>query len=109
MSLIYVTCESCQLNYNFEGEYTCECDCGRFFCTEKCGIISNYKPYDENDEDTYTPNRVNKDLSITCAICRHEKFNDFVLFEALMRHYNLTKSQVIEIWKNQKDVKYGEF
>jgi hypothetical protein len=122
MGVDYLKCDGCDNGYRDDSEYCCSCDCGSSFCRLGCGKLENYfNPYllDENNgrrievnEDENSPrweewdngNYVIDDKTpITCVICRKESHNDYVLLQALLKHFNLTKAQAVKIYKGQKD------
>ncbi|CAB4196575.1 hypothetical protein UFOVP1290_95 [uncultured Caudovirales phage] len=104
MGVDYCSCNKCGIGFRNDSDYCRWCECGNRFCSMKCAKLKNYQEdEDEDDEDDEYSNRIDKDLDITCCICRNEIYNDYILFQALMAEYNLTRDQVIEIWKKQNN------
>lgn len=115
MGVDYYQCDGCDNGYRDDSEYACFCDCGSKFCNSVCGKLQNYYSFedlerqkvDENDprweELENGLNHIDKDKPITCCICRKEKYNHYVLFHALLRHYNITEEDAFEIYKKQED------
>lgn len=98
MGADYYTCQNCNVGYRDDDNYCCYCECGGNFCTKNCGKLENYNH--KYDDDSY---RIDKNNPITCVLCRKEKYTDYILLQSIYKHYNLTKEDVINIWKNQKE------
>lgn len=106
----YSTCDACNIDYRDDNDFVCHCDCGSHFCNKDCGKLENYlDPLSLQNLEEGDPlyiNYINEDYhindkAITCIICRHEVFDNDSLLDALMKHFNLNKDQVIEIWKGK--------
>lgn len=119
MGVDHYSCDGCSCGYPDDSDYICSCDCGSGFCSFQCGKLENYfnpwNPYfqkkgpaiedddprhDKWEEGDYS---IDKNKPITCAVCRKEKENDWVLLCALLRYYKITREEAIEIWKKQED------
>jgi hypothetical protein len=91
MSNDFIVCAICGEarpgHYEF---YTCEL-CSNVFCSWDCSEL--YSTLNEDGE----PN----DDIMDCCICRKDKANDYILLEALLRHFNLTREQALEIWQKE--------
>ena len=99
MGVDYYTCASCTIGFRDDSELAVHCDCGNQFCSIKCGLVDNYGEWDE-DRESY---KIDDSKDVTCVICRKEKFTDYVLLEALLKHFNITREQAEEISRNQED------
>ena len=88
MGVDFYTCSSCSFIFPDCGEYyTCN-QCEKCFCDSKCArskLVSN-------DNEDYS----------NCLFCRKEDANDSILCEVMMKHFNVTREQVLEIWRNQE-------
>lgn len=115
MGADYYKCDSCTCTICLGNDGECNCECETTYCTATCGKLKNYKDWDDDSEDDWDKvnyaeskrhlgYRVNKDLPVTCSLCRREKYNDVILFDALMKHCKLTKAQVVKIWKKQQKI-----
>jgi len=109
MGADYYTCDSCNMGYRDDSDFACNCDCGSNFCHKDCGKLENFT-YEYDDPDCPTgedyvegSHHVDEDLPITCTICRKEVATDYILLEVLLRKCNLTREQVMEMWKAEKD------
>ena len=80
-SEISFTC-ICGEYFSHEMSYVCK-SCGQHYCCEKCG---NFK-YEE---------------SISCSFCRKENTSNDYLFEVLLKYFNITRENAIDIWRNQE-------
>ncbi len=94
MGVDYFTCAICGYNFPDCGEFV-SCDCGEHFCSWDCGR-TDYTIYNEKGEPTEEDGD-----KCTCVICRKEDANNDILFEALLKHFNLTREQALEIWEKQ--------
>ena len=116
MGVDYLQCDGCSSGFRDDDDYSVYCDCGSTFCTKNCGKLDNYYTYrdlqkqpDVKEDDPRWEeldnghNHIDKSKPITCCICRKEKYNHYVLLQALLQHYNLTEADAFEIYKNQKD------
>lgn len=119
MGVDYLQCSGCDRGYRDDSEYCATCDCGSSFCHKECGALENYYSFDDLEKDDpkgekpdydqlYDDlengyNAKDKTKPITCCICRKERSNHYVLFQALLQHYNITEADAFEIYKNQKD------
>lgn len=99
MGVSYYSCSGCDWGYRDDSEYVCTCDCGSSFHSRDCGKLQNYCDWNEETES----HRIDDYKDITCKICRKETENDYVLLRALLKHYNLTREQAFQIYKNQKE------
>lgn len=98
MGVDYYSCAGCSFGFRDDDERVSYCECGNHFCNSECGKLQNYGDWNEETES----HRVYDDLDITCKICRKETANDYVLFEALLAHYSITREDAFEIYKKQK-------
>jgi hypothetical protein len=111
MGVSYFTCDGCNICYRDDSDFACYCDCGSNFCNKDCGKLSNYLDpicYQDLDEDNpkyqdYIDEdcHINKDKQITCVICRNELYTNNTLLDSLIKHFNIIKDQVIDIWKGK--------
>lgn len=111
MGVSYFTCDGCNIGYRDDSDFACYCDCGSNFCNKDCGKLDNYlDPSSYQDLDEEDPlyqdyidgdYHINKDKQITCVICRNESYTNSTLLDSLMKHFNITKEQVIDIWKGK--------
>lgn len=98
MSIDYYSCAICGHNFPDCGDYvSCE-HCFNHFCSKKCAKMA----YAELDEEADIDNNEEEEYP-HCCICRKEAANDYILLEALLRHFNLTREQALEIWQKQPD------
>ena len=89
MGVEFYVCANCTETFPDCGEYYfCE-ECANHFCSRKC---ADPKPMDEDDEDLRN-----------CCICRKEEANDYILLNALLRHYKITRKDAMKIWQEQDD------
>lgn len=109
MGVDYLQCNGCQTGYRDDSDYACYCDCGNSFCSKECGKLDNYEVLDEIDEDDpryqdYVDGEchIDKSKPITCVVCRYESYTDYVLLEAVIKHFNITKEIAINIWRAEK-------
>ena len=94
MGVDFYTCAICEYNFPDCGDYvTCE-ECYNHFCSDECASL---KPIQTSDEEEF-----NEDLT-SCCLCRKEVANDYILLGVLLRHYNLTKEQVLDLWRQEKN------
>lgn len=91
MSVDYYSCAICDHNFPDCGDYYYCDECGNHFCSRDCAKL---ELLDEDDEGNETNN---------CCICRKEEANDYILLEALLTHYNLTREDALKIWQEEKD------
>lgn len=105
MGVDYYQCQSCDRGYRDDSDYATYCDCGANFCNKKCGKVTNLKEQDDYTEADHESGdyRIDKTLSTTCVLCRKEQVTDYILLNALLKHYTLTREQVIDIYMNQVD------
>lgn len=89
---VYYDCVICGATCHCDSEDLIVCDCGSCFCSKNCGQPYNY---DENDPKT-------DDNKVTCVICRHEQHTTYALLEAVLKHFNITEAQAINIWRMEK-------
>lgn len=96
MGVDFYTCAKCERNFPDCGNYySCE-ECSNVFCSDKC---ANPEPfYDPLDED----GGGEEIERYTCCICRKEDANDYILLNALLRHFKLTREQALKIWQEEK-------
>jgi hypothetical protein len=107
MGVDYYQCAKCTVGFRDDNEYCAWCECGNCFCSVKCGKLENYaEEYVEHEsdenKDVHIGDRVDPNKPTTCVICRNEAYTDHTLLEAVMKHFNLTKDQVVNIWRKQK-------
>ena len=94
MGVDFYTRAICEYNFPDCGDYvTCE-ECYNHFCSDECASL---KPIQTSDEEEF-----NEDLT-SCCLCRKEVANDYILLGVLLRHYNLTKEQVLDLWRQEKN------
>jgi len=93
MSVDFFDCDVC-------GESTCECgyyvscDCGRKWCSDECAESDRYINEEENeDSDVYS----------SCKYCREEDFEDDVLLEYALEKLELTRKQLLEMYKSEAE------
>jgi hypothetical protein len=118
MGVDYLKCDGCDSGYRDDSEYCCSCDCGNSFCGISCGKFENYfnpfllnekngrrqeiddsdPRYDDWENGIYG---VDKEKPITCVLCRKEKANDWLLLEAILRHYKITREDAMKIYKEE--------
>lgn len=106
MGVSHYECDGCSCGFRDDDEYCAWCECGNKFCSIKCGKVENYlEEYQEHETDEnldrYRGDRIDNDKPITCKVCRKENHTDYVLYQALLKHYNLTEEDAIKIWKEQ--------
>ncbi len=90
MGVDFIPCAACGETFPDCGDfYPCE-ECGNCFCSRECAKMELI------DEDT-EGNEISN-----CCICRKERGNDYVLLEALLRHFKLTREQALKIWQDEK-------
>ena len=96
MSISYYRCSGCNSTYREdEGD---RCDCDYKFCDAECGVLHNYGEWN-NDTESH---RIDDDEDISCKICRMEYASNNTLFETLLKHFNITRKQAFDIYKDQK-------
>jgi hypothetical protein len=110
MGVDYYQCAGCTTGYRDDSDYACYCDCGNNFCHQDCGELDNFTyEYDEGEDKDGEPTgqgngyAVEKGKPITCVICRHEKYTDYTLLEAVIKHFNITKEIAINIWRIESE------
>lgn len=99
MGVDYFECDNCSLGFRDDSDYCVWCECGAKFHSKECGKLDNYGEWND-DEQT---NRIDLDKDITCVCCRKEHATDYMLLQALLEHYHITRAQAVAIWKKQKD------
>lgn len=105
MGIDYYTCTKCERNFpDCIDFYTCE-ECENLFCSRKCADLKiielndsedNIDDEDELDNEEYYEDKYN------CCICRKEEANDYILLNALLRYYNITRDDAMKIWREEK-------
>jgi putative heme degradation protein len=98
MGVDYYQCANCNRGFRDDSEYCAYCECGNCFCSKECGKLENYGDWSEED-DTH---RIDLEADITCVICRHEAYTDYTLLESLLKHFNITREQAVNIWRAEK-------
>ena len=85
MSVDFYACDNCGKTFPDCGRYyTCNCDCGRHWCSLECAEEEGYEIGEDKDEEDNT----------TCSFCRNESFEDCELLKFLLKKYKLTYTQV---------------
>lgn len=105
MSADYYQCARCEAGGDYSDDYNIACECGNVFCTIRCGKLDNAEPEfrrDSNGVEHYQGDRIDESRPVTCVVCRYEHHTDYVLLQALIKHFNLTQEQVINIWRLEK-------
>lgn len=89
MGVDYYQCQSCKLGYRDDSDYATYCDCGGNFCSKECGKVTNLKEQNDYTENDYESGdfRIDKTLDVTCVLCRKEQITDYILLNALLKHY----------------------
>ena len=111
MSMDYDDCAVCGHTICLgNDDYAAYCECGNNFCSVKCGKVENYHLWKDGDDedqryDEWQNGSYRDDLSkeVSCVICRNEKYTEYTLFQAVLKHFDITREQAIEIWRSQKD------
>lgn len=123
MSVEFLTCNNCGVNFPDCGEFVyCE-KCGTSWCTYKCAEEQGYEEehcelgctiYDgdlyedenskncihENDED-FTCYDCDKYHEESCGFCRHENYEDSVLLNKAMELLNCDRQFLIDKINNK--------
>lgn len=95
MSISYYTCAVCDYNFPDCADDIVWCDCGNHFCSDDCAKMIDVNAPDDDDEEY----EEDWEENLQCCICRKEEANDGLLFEALLRHYNITREDALKIWQ----------
>jgi hypothetical protein len=98
MGVDYYQCDKCSFGFRDDSDYCIYCECGAKFCSEECSKIENYGEWNE-DEETF---RIDINKDITCICCRKQHATDEMLFQALLKHFKITRNQAFKIWEKQK-------
>lgn len=99
MGVSYYECAGCSFGYRDDSEYVRHCDCGSGFCSFECGELTNCGEWNDDNMSYH----IDPEKDMTCKICRKEAENDYVLLQALLKHFNITREEAFEIYKNQKE------
>lgn len=97
MGVDYHRCDGCEFGYRDDSEYVVYCDCGGRFCSKECGQLDNY------DGSSADGQAIDDSKPITCVVCRKEKSTDYVLLQALLRHFDLSLEDAEKIWREEKE------
>jgi hypothetical protein len=103
MSIDFYSCARCGDSFPDCGDY-CHCDeCGNVFCSYECAELDAVEldeaaPEDESETEEYRYEPMN------CCICRKEVANDYILLETLLRHYKITREDVLKMWQEEPDI-----
>lgn len=81
MSIDYYDCDSCGKHFSAISWDAVWCECGGSFCSEKCAL---------------------KQIDGSCPLCREEVVRDLDLLFFLLKHYNITREQAVELYRNGK-------
>lgn len=99
MGVDYYTCDRCDHGFRDDSEYYRTCDCGYCFCSAECGKLQNIQEEYNEKTNTYA---LDENTPITCVFCRKEDSTTYDLFNALLKHYNISLDDAVKIWKDQK-------
>jgi hypothetical protein len=103
MGVDFYTCANCSRNFPDCGNYYfCE-ECSNQFCSNKC---ADPQPLDEEEGEDENNDENDDDYDNTrysCCICRKEEANDYILLEALLRHFKISRADALKIWQDEKD------
>lgn len=95
MGIDFYTCENCGRNFPDCTDYFGCFTCGARFCSSECGGSEiDDSEEDDNDEDNY-------EKITTCVLCRKEEATDTQLLHFLLEHFNLTREQVMEMYRKE--------
>jgi hypothetical protein len=72
------------------------CNCHKLFCSNECGVMK-YKDM----EKTIKGKTCIKTIE-TCKYCRLESATNNDLFDALLKHYRISREDAFDIWKKQQ-------
>lgn len=90
MGIDYYSCSYCNSAFPDCSSRCRWCDCGSRFCSPDCAK----KEETVNDEgDT---------VGETCCMCRKEDANDTDLLNFLLKHFNLTHEQAMELYRGKQ-------
>lgn len=89
MGVDFYTCRNCDETFPDCGDFrSCEY-CGRFYCSPECADLQ-YLTSEDADEENDNKN---------CVICRKEIPDVPSIYEALLKHFNITEEQAFNIWR----------
>lgn len=111
MGQTWSKCSHCQSSVCEDDQYSVWCECGKIFCSKRCGNLQNYQSWADFEkikpsDDIYNNlenanNRIDLNKNITCLICRGEYYNDKSLFNTILKHFNISYKDAIEIWRKE--------
>jgi hypothetical protein len=91
MGVDYYTCHNCERNFpDCMKFFTCT-GCESHFCSDACGG----KKVEEESEDGHSYN----DLT-SCFLCRKEIATEHDLLLFVLKHFNITREQAMELYRN---------
>ncbi len=107
MSIDYYKCMNCSASYRADSHYGVECECESIFCSKECGKLENHQEWNEDEDQEWSElvHRVDKSKPCTCILCRKEKYTDSMLLNSLLKRFNITKEQAINIWRLEGKLK----
>jgi hypothetical protein len=88
MGVDFLSCSTCSAGFPDCSYDCCYCSCGECFCSDECAML------DDSNEDV-------EDDETTCCICRGEHCTDRLLINFLLKRFNLTEEQAIDLYKKE--------
>ena len=96
MGVSFYTCPICTYIFADCDDDITYCDhCNNIFCSDECAEMEHCE-----EEGGYEV--AEDEESSNCCICRKEKASDYILFNFLLGHSNLTREQVLEMWQKRR-------
>lgn len=92
MGVDFYTCSSCERTFPDCSYYFTCTGCEMNFCSDKCG------GREETNEDDDLP-RYERETS--CVLCRKDEATDNQLLYFLLKKYNLTYDQIMEMYRKE--------
>jgi hypothetical protein len=93
MGIDYYTCQKCERNFPDCSYYFTCTGCEVMFCSDACGG----RVVEEESEDGHDYNDIT-----SCVMCRMETATSDDLLKFLLKHFNLTRDQAMEIYRKSE-------
>jgi hypothetical protein len=89
MGVDYYTCQNCERNFpDCSYHFTCS-GCEVMFCSDECGGRAVEEKSERGKWDDLT----------SCVLCRMETATSDGLLNFLLKHFNLTRDQAMELYR----------
>lgn len=91
MGVDFYTCANCGDTFPDCGYYFSCYTCSHHFCSNTCGG----RKVEERPDDP-----PNMEEITTCILCRKEDATDYQLLQFLLKHFNITRQQAMELYRH---------